>query len=457
MFHTLYIMKYIIIFFKKNIALFLMASFLMGSFGCEIDEIPNPNGPDLDAIVNNATRGDLNALVTGIESLMADDIDFYYDVTGIIGREFYFFTSADTRFTGELLGKGDQVLDNAGFYGTRPYQGRYRSIKNANVLIEAVNNNATNLSLSNEEVNGYVGFAQAVQAYELHLALMLQNQNGIRTNVVDPSNLGDFVSFDQALSDIKALIDASIANLGNAGTSFSFPLSPGYSGFDSPATFAQYVNALGARVAIYQNDKPAALTYLGKSFLDMNGDLNVGPQRFFSSAGGEQINELFRLPGQSEALIAHPTIVAALTANPADLRNSKIIDRGSPVSSDDLTGDHDVSVYKSINDNVPIIRNEELILLLAEANIGSDNPAALDAINAIRTTNGLSALTNTDIDVTNDDELIDELLNQRWFSLFFEGHRWVDMRRFNRLGELPIDRVDDDVWVEMPRPVSEIE
>ena len=446
-------MKLNIKYIGKTTTAMLLVLFL-GITSCEIDEVPNPNGPSISEIINNASRGDLNVLVSGIEALMINDVDFYYDVTGIIGREFYFFTSADTRFTGELLGKGMQELDNAGFYGTRPYQGRYRTIKNANILIEAVqnSNNITNLLLTSEEISGFIGFAKAAQAYELHLALNLQYQNGIRLDVEDPDNLGGFVSYDDGLAGILTLLDESLVELGKAGEGFTFPLSEGYTDFDTPATFTQYVNGLAARISIYQGEKQKALDYLNNSFIDMMGDFDKGPYRLYSTAGGEQLNSLFRVPNGSEALVAHPSFITDLQMNPNDLRNSKLIEREDPAESDDLVSDHDVSVYKSDDAPVPFIRNEELILLFAEANIGLDNAMAMDALNVIREGNTLGPIT-----LTTDAELVDELLTQRRFSLFFEGHRWVDMRRYGRLGDLPIDREDDDVWVEFPRPVSEAE
>jgi hypothetical protein len=442
-------MKFQIRIYRK-ITIALLAACLLGAAGCEIDEIKDPNGPSLSALINNASRSDLNSVVSGIEFLMINDVDFYYDATGIIGREFYFFTSADTRFTGELLGKGSQLLDNAGFYGTRPYQGRYRAIKNTNILVEAVDNNASKIGLTAQEANGYKGFAKAMQAYELHLALMLQYQNGIRTNVADFDNPGPFVSYDQALIDIRALLDESISLLSSA--EITFPLSPGYDDFNSSATFAQFVNGIAARIAIYQDDKSGALNYLNNSFMDLNGNFDAGPARFYSAAGGEQINELFRPLDQAEALVAHPEIIEDLTGSPNDLRNAKIVQRSASVSSDGLTSDHDVSVYRSLDANVPLIRNEELILLYAEANIGSNNAEALTALNRVRMGNGIPAVT-----LTTDAELVDELLEQRKLSLFYEGHRWVDMRRYDRLSQLPLDREGDDVWVQMPRPVSEIE
>ena len=51
--------------------------------------------------------------------------------------------------------------------------------------------------------------------------------------------------------------------------------------------------------------------------------------------------------------------------------------------------------------------------------------------------------------------LLNEMLNQRRYSLFFEGHRWIDMRRYDHLTQLPVDRADDNVWTEFPLPVTE--
>jgi hypothetical protein len=47
------------------------------------------------------------------------------------------------------------------------------------------------------------------------------------------------------------------------------------------------------------------------------------------------------------------------------------------------------------------------------------------------------------------------MLEQRRYSLFFEGHRWLDLRRYDRLNTLPIDRPNDDVWSSFPLPSTE--
>ncbi len=412
---------------------------------CNIDEIPDPNGTSLEDILEGASASELQTLVTGIESLMGQEIGFYYDVTSIIGRDYWFFTGSDPRYTGELLGREESQLDNAGFYGTRPYFGRYRTIKNCNILLEAVDNAAPGLSAA--DIAGYKGFAQTIQAYELLLASNLQYQNGIRLDVADPDNLGAFVDYDAALTSIMSLLDA--ANQSLTGSSFRFSLSGGFAGFDTPETFSHFNRALAARVAVYQGDKAKARTALAESFMMAGGDLNTGPALYFSTAGGEVSNPVFRPTNQADAIIAHPSFPAAL--DPMDARNSKVALRDAALTLDGLTGDYDVVVYKDLSDNIPLIRNEELVLISAEANIGFDNAAAETALNVIRTQNGLDIY----MGATDDASLVDELLTQRWLSLWGEGHRWVDMRRYGRLGDLPLDRVGDDVWEQMPRPVSE--
>ncbi len=414
---------------------------------CKIDEIPNPNGASLQEILDGATPSELQTVVTGIEGLMGQEIGFYYDVSSIIGRDYWYFTGSDPRYTGELLGREDSQLDNAGFYGTRPYAGRYQTVKNCNILLDAVANAAPGLSA--EDIAGYLGFAKTIQAYELLLVLNLQYQNGIRTNVSDPDNLGSFVGYDDALSFIDDLLDEGASDLSKAGDNFRFLLSEGWSGFDTPGTFSQFNRAVAARVAIYQGDKTKASNALTGSFMDMNGSLQNGPAIYYSTAGGETPNPVYRPTNQADAIIAHPSFVNAL--DPADARNSKIALRNDPLTLDDLTGDHDVVIYTSFDDNIPIMRNEELILISAEANIGNNNTAAVDAINVVRNLNGLGNYSGG----TTDAELTDELLHQRWLSLWGEGHRWIDMRRYDRLDQLPLDRPDDDVWEQMPRPVSE--
>lgn len=414
---------------------------------CEIEDIANPNGSSIEGVAQDATKSQLQTLVTGSEDLLRQEIGFYYDVVSIVGREYYFMTGSDPRYTGEVLGKGESTLDNAGFYGTRPYFGRYKTIRNLNVLIDATNNTSI---LTSEETNGYLGFAKTFQAYELHLAANLQGANGIRTNTADIDNLGAFETYETALASILSLLDEANNHLSNAGGSFPFSLSSAMAGFDTPATFATFNRAISARIALYQGNTDDARTRLGASFLDMAGPGNVGPARYYSSAGGDFANNLFRVPDQADAIIAHPSFVA--DAEAGDTRLGWVQERASgTLALDGLSGDYDVVVYSSLEDFVPYITNDELKLIMAECNIGSNNAGAVSALDAVRAGAGLGGYSGG----MSDADLVSELMHQRRYALFGQGHRWVDNRRWGTLGSLPLDRAGDDVWDRFPRPVSE--
>lgn len=433
-------MKYIL----RKITTVLILGVVVSS--CNIDDIPDPNNLSVSL---DPSEQQLQLYAVGIESLLRTEVGFYYDVTSIIGREEYFFTNSDPRYTGELLGKGESTLDPAGFYGTRPYAGRYKVIKNVNLLLEGLE--ITSVPLTDAERSAYSGYAKTAEGYSLLLALNLQYQNGIRIDVADITDLGDFESFSQALTSIAAILDEGASELASGGAEFPFSLSTAMAGFDTPSTFREFNRAIAARVALYDGRLSDVPGLLADSFMDVAGDLDVGPQHFYSTSGVDIANQVYRVPDQSEALVAHPSYTTDIRTG--DTRINKVALRTTTAVLDGLQSDYDVVLYSSLASFIPIVRNEELILMLAEANIGTDNPAAVTALNIVRNAHGLGDYSG----VVADSELVDELIYNRRYSLFGEGHRWVDMRRWDLLSQLPIDRTGDDVWVEMPRPVSEVD
>jgi starch-binding outer membrane protein, SusD/RagB family len=418
---------------------------------CEVEEIPDPNNPTIESVLVNAAVPALNNLVVGAEAAMRIDLGTYYDDVGVVGREHYRISGADPRFTTDLLGGGSSVLDNNTFYTTRPWSARYRAIKVTNILIASANN--TN-QITDAQKQGYLGFAKTIKAHQLLMALTLTNENGIRIDVSDPDKVGPIVGRDAALSAIAAMLEEAKTHLQNAGPSFAFPLSDGFLEFKTPANFLKFNRALAARVAAYRGNFGDVLTFLNDSFLQLNnnqGSFAKGVYYVFSNNSGDILNPLFFPRNASgETRVVHPKFVEDISQN--DDRRSKFVKRDAIISQSGLTSQYDVFLYKSNTDAVPIIRNEELILLYAEAKIQTNALVdAITALNIIRTGHGLSIYSGA---VTKD-ALIDEMLQQRRFSLFFEGHRWIDMRRYNRLGQLPIDRTGDDVWSSFPIPFNE--
>jgi hypothetical protein len=417
---------------------------------CKVDNIVNPNNPSLEGVLKNATIDDLNNVVVGTESSLRNGLGSYYDNTGVIGREIYRFSGSDPRFTSDLLGAGNAVLDNNTFYTTTFWASSYRSIKNTNILIESANNTSL---ITEQQKQGYLGFANTIKAYSLLLILNLTDDNGIRVDVADPNNLGPIVSKTEALTAIAALLETASTQLGNAGSKFAFKLSTGFEGFDSPSTFKTFNRALAARVALYRGNYPAALTFLTTSFYNLNGSANLGVYYVFSSSSGDQLNPLFLpLNATGEVRVAQPKFLS--DAESGDNRLNKITLRTSAAAQSGLTGTHDFAIFSTNTSSISIIRNEELILIYAEANIkigANGYTNAVNALNNIRLRHQLGAYAG----LLTDAALTNEMLKQRRYSLYMEGHRWIDMRRYNRLDQLPIDRVGDDVWSKFPIPFPE--
>lgn len=422
---------------------------LLSTVSCEIEDIPDPNNPIFD--VDNATKESLNYLVTGTESGMRNNIDTYYDNAGVVGREYFRFSGSEPRFTSELLGFENAVLDNNTFYITNPWAARYQVVKNANFIIEGATNSQT---ITEAERMGYLGFAKTTKAHQLLMNLNLTNENGIRVDVADVENVGPIVGKEAALTAIANLLNEANTHLSNAGGSFPFALSSGFNGFDTPGTFAQFNRALAARVAVYRSEFSDALTYLDGSFLTLDnspGSLAKGVYHIFGTGSGDQLNPLYFAPNATgDVRIAHPGFVNDAAAG--DDRLSKVSRREAPAAQSGLSGEYDVAVYKSNVSPVAIIRNEELILIYAEAKIQTNQPDdAVTALNLIRTAHGLAPYTGA----LTKEALINEMLRERRYSLFGEGHRWIDMRRYNKLNELPKDRPNDDVWANFPIPLTE--
>jgi starch-binding outer membrane protein, SusD/RagB family len=416
---------------------------------CTHEFIPNPNAPTMEEIIKNPSISQLNNLVTGSEGGLRAQLGLYHDLVGVFGREFWRYSNSDSRNTEDLLGKGNITLDPNSYYAVNSWLARYSVVKNCNLLIQATQNCSL---LENEaQKNGYYAFAKTLAAYQLLLNLTHTDDLGIRTDVNDPKHLGPIVNKTQALTDIAKLLDDADALLNNA--TIIFPLSDGFEGFSDVPGFRKFNRALSARVSIYREQWAKALTDLNGSFLDLSAGNNLytGVYHIFSSSSGDLLNELYlALDGQGDIRAAHPTFEADLEAG--DDRINKTHLRAVPAAFDGLTSTRDVALYATPTTPVPFIRNEELILIYAEAKLQTNAFAeASDALNMIRTKHNL--LPRLDLDTKA--KLLDEMLKQRRYSLFGEGHRWVDMRRYNRLAALPVDRVGDDVWPRVPLPDGE--
>jgi len=448
---------------KSNIYIIILGIVLSFS-SCELFEaevVTNPNAADAAVVTTDATQTQIQALVYGLESRNRGYLATTKDAFGTFGREILPFRDSDPRFTTDWLGRAGDP--DAGFFAVaNTYNAPYQAIKQGFFLIDAAQNTS---NLTEAEVNGVLGFAKTIQAYQYLVPWLAQWDGGIRIDVSDVLNPGPFLSREQALQQIRDLLDEAQGDLQNAGNSFAFSLTSGFTGFDTPQDFIEVNRAIAARAAIYAQDWDGAISALNGSFFDLGGDINIGPAHTYEGADGTAANPFnpFFFPEDqfsTQIIVVHPGVLNDIEA--VDARGDKFLERSpenyvTNQAYPFYTATHQDDRWATNQDNVPFIRNEELMLIYAEAQAQDGNDTeAVNGINAVRAAAGLAPYAGA----TDTNSLIDQILFERRFSLWHEpiGHRWVDLRRYNRLSELESDFLapDESFFTRLARPQGEI-
>jgi len=440
----------------------LLASFL-GIGACNFDLNTNPNSPD--PIGENPSRGQVSAAANGMLITLRQDVqDFALDV-GILGREALRIDGSDPRFITELL---ISELDPGGdAFGGDHWADQYAAIRGGNRLLATLPSATV---LSDAEKSATAGFVKTIQAYSFLMVLTTHTQDSIPIDI--PTDIaappGPFVSNVAAYDHVVSLLDqAATTDLPAGGAAFPFSLPPGFTGFNTPPTFLQFNRALRARVAAYRQDWAGVLTALtaAGTFLDPAGPLERGVYMDYGTGAGDFANPLSQDPAAGENF-AHETLdsIAQLQTDGVT-RDRRLVTKTvvrASTTSNGFTSDLGWIRYPAPNSPIPLIKNEELLLLRAEANINLSNlAAAVSDIDSVRVrSGGLAPL----VALVDQPSAINELLYNRLFSLLYEGgHRWIDLRRYGRLalsptGDLPASRTGgaEVVFTTYPIPRDEV-
>ncbi len=424
-----------------------------------LDTPNDPNNPSLGSVSQNASRTQVQNLVTGLESRHRDYLFTVTMLYGTMGRELWYLNASDPRWQTDWLGmNGRQATANMfGYLNT--YQQPYFAIRQALTVIDAVNNTNT---FTTEEKNAISGFAKTLMAYQYLIVAMGQYENGIRIDVKDVQNPGPFLPLAESLTQIKRILDEGNTELGGTGN-FPLRLTSGFTanGFGTIASIRQMNRAIAARLALYRQDWQGALDAVNSSFYSATGSLEAGPAHTYG-APPDAFNPLFfvRNANVSTMMVVHPSVLRDTIAGDARVR-AKFFRRTSPVSvtSDGtpLAGLYQDNRFALNTSEIKFFRNEELVLIAAEANAQlNKTQEAVAAINRIRTAAGIGNYTGS----TTKDALINEILFQRRYSLWAEpwGHRWIDLRRYNLLNAQNVDVTLDrgTIFKQLARPQAEI-
>ena len=438
---------------------------------CNNFDVQNLNSPTAETLTGGATRDVLARTAIGVQIQALNDRGGIIQQWGIYGREGWNLLGNDPRETGEeISGPQDAGGRAGGIWG-----GQYQAIRTINTFQDAIANAA---GLTDAEKRAALGFSKTIEAWHLHIVALRSGPVGMPVDVNRPisDEPAPLVTFDEAMAAASAMMDEALADLQAGGTSFPFTFVPGYEGFTTPATFAKFNRALAAKILVHRATFvncsacwAQAKTAIDQSFITtagLPGSLKTGVYFGYTGTANELSNPV------TEALTSnrywvHPSIITGAQLRPngePDLRlTTKTAPAPAPRTLNDLTGTYKPVMY---NDpatkapdpgaDIPWITNEELLLLRAEIrwNTG-DKPGAISDIDLVRVNAGGLAPTTLTA-ASPDAAFVTELLYNRLYSLMWtQGTRWIDARRYGRLGTLPIDRPGDVVHPNMLIPAAE--
>lgn len=413
------------------------AALLLGG-ACNDLTVPDYNNPSIEDFENNPNAAGARAVATGLlagaRQNLSDRVG-YVSLLGILGRESYTLDGSDPRYVSEML---QGPLTNSGAFGAGLWNLRYQNIRNANMLLNALPK-IPDGDLSPAQKAGMTGFAKTMQALDFLLVINARDTNGAPIDVNRPLNAepAPIVSKAEVFAHINTLLAEARTSLGTAGGSFAFPMSEGMADFDTPAEFLKLNWAIQARVRVYQGDYPGAVTALNASFVNAAADMDYGAYHSFSAGAGDQANQL-----TTNTIYAHPGLMPeAETQEGSAAKDRRALAKLTAVetrTAQGLTSSWAFTMYADPAASIPVIRNEELLLLRAEARwFTTDKPGAMADLNLVRAVSGgLAPIAQPATDA----DFVTALLRERRYSLLFEGgHRWIDHRRFGRLQQLPKD------------------
>ena len=444
---------------RRGVIAFAAIALAVGVTACKDAAEPDLNNPSLEGVQTNPSRVTVTQMTRGVLEGYRQNSGFPLAFS-IIGRDAYNLQSAEPRNTGELLGTSplDPGGFGAGFWGVN-----YRTVRTAEVLLASLESSTAVTDQEKETVRGIVN---TIKALELFTVWASHDTAGMVIDVSGPPETpAPILCRDPAINAIAAILDEAQTQIAN-GVASGFPytaLPSGFANFNNRTTFTTFNRAWKGKIDVYRRQYQSALTALSQSFVDTGGGgvsgaqartlLDRGVYHVFSSSPGDALSTLFA--ALSGTVRAHPSVRSNAETGPngIDARYSAKVTTATSISDQGVSSDIGFIVVATNTSPQAVIRNEELILLRAQANHGLGNLAAASRdVNFVRTRSGnLAAKTHATLD-----ELLNDLLYNKRYSLLYEtGSRWVDMRFYNRLNQLPLDLTTHRVHANYPVPANE--
>ncbi len=418
---------------------------------CANSTVPDLNNPSVNNFQTSPTGAAAGAIAVGMVRGARDNTANMVWNVGAFGREGYEMGVAQ----GDLTLYVDGPITSNTFYLDLLWDQQYADIRAGNTVLDAMSRIP---DLTSQRMSAMAGFIQTMMAYDLIQLAATRDTFGLPIAVDvapggPPAPIADKATVYQHIFN---LLDSGQTNLQAGGAAFSFALPPGFAGFNTPATFLLVNRGLRARADILTKNYANALTDLGASFLSMGQPLTYGPFFDYTANSGDETNILFK----PYYYVANWIIDSAQFQADGKTLDNRVLTKTvavTPFILDNITASYQFTAYNSVSSPLPMLRNEELILLRAEANLGAGNtPAALTDINFIRATSGNLPPYTASAALRQPADPLDELLYEKRYSLLWEsGNNWISMRQYGKLNTIPEQYHLEHIFPVIPYPLND--
>jgi hypothetical protein len=403
---------------------------------CQDTAVPNFRSPQINA----ETPAGIQYLVTGVVANSRTDLG--QDIVSLSGfdRDMGVFTAVDSRFITELMGDGN-TIPNSDFYGEGGWSVEFANAKDAEAIIQDLPKVSPAYSASDASL--IAGVMKTFEAYNMLLVAETRDTLGVPIFgfVATAANPAPFLCIRDVWKGIAAMLDSAEADL-DAGKPGPLPITlpPGFGTANQAgpsgtagtfaglnralAAYAKFQYAYGAtRVA---GGTPATVSTPGSPLASAltsadsavhaswmynpgaltppsAGDFSdpMAVYHNFSSTSGDADNPVTFSVGQTTTLFVLDTVAAEIAAG-GDLRANKLMTNtqapnsaAGPAANAQVANMVTVGFYETASSPIPIIRDEELVLIEAAIQLGEGNLSnAIASINAIRSNVGKVAIYN---------------------------------------------------------------
>jgi hypothetical protein len=373
--------------------------------------VDNPAAPGVDRVVAGSQQT-LQSLATGViaDDRSAASAQSYLAFGNIMARDVVRPDPNEPRWTSEFY---EQPPDPSDFIGGSQWTGYYQTIRSIHSLL----NDASVTSLAAGPQSAAKGFLRTLEAQEYIRLIEYRDQNGVVIQGDDPTVLDPIRTKGAVLNYIAALLDSAKTDLdAAAGATVPFTLPSGYMShgdYSNTANLALFNRALAGKVQVYlalpdstgltspvAANATAAVTDLtaalaGAPATPTQSYLDMGPYYQYNPNAPES----FSNPLVDAHLLVTVNFVRSVLPGDDRVTVGGTVDSVTAQSKAGVNNVQYGSMYQMAFSNpsntanltrqIPMMRNAELYLLRAQAEIALGQLAAATAdINVVHTVEG---------------------------------------------------------------------